>query len=350
MNEKNTGAFIASLRKERTLTQKQLAERLKVSDKAVSKWETGRGYPDIDSLMALSSYFGVTVNELLMGERLRSEKKEKQAQKSIAAELIDEKKRRRRTYWVVIAVAVLTVGFIITQAFGIKSTISNLSSYLQQDSVCHISADYSSIEICGLPYTRVGRMIDEDRDYTWEQDKLLCDRPMAGDRLSSADKIYSVKFCDNYDYVCLTHESAFDSRYEDAVYCKTEKLEEYRRNTSEGKRVYCIREYEDYNKWKGTELSDSFSQAVDTLTEDDGYNSWYPDGDSYDIYFHYENSPLLYFYGYLGEENGRYFITFSGGVEVSEAEDQNLPKDLTYRLDESVSGELDDFFLTENRR
>lgn len=68
MNEKNTGAFIASLRKERTLTQKQLAERLNVSDKAVSKWETGRGYPDIDSLMALSSCFGVTVNELLMGK------------------------------------------------------------------------------------------------------------------------------------------------------------------------------------------------------------------------------------------------------------------------------------------
>ena len=346
MNEKNTGAFIASLRKERTLTQKQLAERLNVSDKAVSKWETGRGYPDIDSLMALSSCFGVTVNELLMGERLRSEKKEKEAQKSIAAELIDEKKRRRRPYWVVVAVVILTIGYIITQVFGLHRSFDNISAYLQQDSVCHVTADYSRIEICGVSYTRLGRMID-DPDYTWVQDRLLCDKPMVGDRLSSAVKIYSVKFCDNYDYICL---EAVDSLAENAVYCKSEKIDEYRQNVSKNKRYYCVSKVDAHAQSEYKELSDRFSQAVDSLTEDDCFNNWRPEGNSFDVFYHYEHSPLLHLYGYLGEEKGRFFIVFSENAEISSTDDQAISKDKTYRLNESVSEELNAIFPTENRR
>ena len=53
MNATSTGTFIATLRKEQGLTQHQLAERLLVSDKAISRWETGRGLPDLDNLEAL---------------------------------------------------------------------------------------------------------------------------------------------------------------------------------------------------------------------------------------------------------------------------------------------------------
>ncbi len=63
------GAFIAALRKENQLTQKQLAARIGVSDKAISRWETGKGLPDAASMLALSECFGVTINELLRGRR-----------------------------------------------------------------------------------------------------------------------------------------------------------------------------------------------------------------------------------------------------------------------------------------
>ncbi|MBQ6292617.1 MAG: helix-turn-helix domain-containing protein [Lachnospiraceae bacterium] len=63
-----TGPMIRRLREKRGLTQLQLAERLCVSDKAVSKWETGRGYPDITLLEALAEALGVSVTELLAGE------------------------------------------------------------------------------------------------------------------------------------------------------------------------------------------------------------------------------------------------------------------------------------------
>jgi len=70
MDANKTGSFIARLRQERGMTQRQLAEALLVSDKAVSKWETGRGMPDIENLEALANALGVSVAELLRGERI----------------------------------------------------------------------------------------------------------------------------------------------------------------------------------------------------------------------------------------------------------------------------------------
>lgn len=63
---------LQELRKTRGLTQEELAEALYVSRTAVSKWESGRGYPSIDSLKELSNYFSVTIDDLLSGEKLIS--------------------------------------------------------------------------------------------------------------------------------------------------------------------------------------------------------------------------------------------------------------------------------------
>ena len=65
LNEK-----LLELRKQKGLTQAELAEILFVSRTAVSKWESGRGYPNIDSLKAIAKFFGVTIDELLSGEEL----------------------------------------------------------------------------------------------------------------------------------------------------------------------------------------------------------------------------------------------------------------------------------------
>ena len=63
---------LQELRKSRGLTQEELAEALFVSRTAISKWESGRGYPSIDSLKEISSYFSVTIDDLLSGEKLLS--------------------------------------------------------------------------------------------------------------------------------------------------------------------------------------------------------------------------------------------------------------------------------------
>ena len=61
---------LQQLRKQKEITQEELAEAIYVSRTAISKWESGRGYPSIDSLKALSNFFGVTIDELLSGEEL----------------------------------------------------------------------------------------------------------------------------------------------------------------------------------------------------------------------------------------------------------------------------------------
>ena len=71
MNQKKMGAFIKTLRKENNLTQEQLAEALGVSNRTVSRWETGSNIPDLDMLIILADYFDVEIKELIEGERLK---------------------------------------------------------------------------------------------------------------------------------------------------------------------------------------------------------------------------------------------------------------------------------------
>lgn len=70
MDAKTTGHFIAELRKQHGLTQKELADRLMVTDKAVSRWETGKGLPDTSLLKPLAELLGVSVGELLAGRMI----------------------------------------------------------------------------------------------------------------------------------------------------------------------------------------------------------------------------------------------------------------------------------------
>nr|MBQ6242783.1 helix-turn-helix domain-containing protein [Lachnospiraceae bacterium] len=67
-----TGAVIRRLREERDMTQEELAERIRVSAKAVSKWETGRGLPDVSLLEPLAGALGISVAELFSGETVRN--------------------------------------------------------------------------------------------------------------------------------------------------------------------------------------------------------------------------------------------------------------------------------------
>lgn len=68
MNQYVTGMVIKELREKNNMTQAALAEKLSVSDKAVSKWETGKGYPDITLLESIAKAFGISVTELMDGE------------------------------------------------------------------------------------------------------------------------------------------------------------------------------------------------------------------------------------------------------------------------------------------
>lgn len=69
MDIHKTGEFIKALRKESNMTQAELAAKLNCTDKAISRWETGKGLPDADMLLSLSDEFKVSINEILLGEK-----------------------------------------------------------------------------------------------------------------------------------------------------------------------------------------------------------------------------------------------------------------------------------------
>lgn len=85
MDQTEIGKFIARCRKEKKITQAQLAEKLNITDRAVSKWETGKSMPDSSIMLELCEILGITVNELLSGEKIDVEHYEKKADENLIA-------------------------------------------------------------------------------------------------------------------------------------------------------------------------------------------------------------------------------------------------------------------------
>ncbi len=84
MDQKRIGAFIAQCRKEKSLTQMQLAELLGITNQAVSKWENGRGMPDVSLLQPLCAVLGISLNELFSGEHISMEEYKGKAEETIS--------------------------------------------------------------------------------------------------------------------------------------------------------------------------------------------------------------------------------------------------------------------------
>ena len=98
MDQLKIGKFIAECRREHRLTQLQLAEKLGITDKAVSKWERGIAMPDSSAMLPLCDILGISVNELLIGERMITENvNEKNEQ--LLLEMTKELERKNKTIW-----------------------------------------------------------------------------------------------------------------------------------------------------------------------------------------------------------------------------------------------------------
>lgn len=115
MDKNTTGRFIAELRKQKGFTQKELAENLMVTDKAISRWETGKGLPDTSLLKPLGDVLGVSVTELLSGKKIEEVDMKEQAD-NIILEALNYSKRMLAS---VISVTIFIIGiaFIISPLF-----------------------------------------------------------------------------------------------------------------------------------------------------------------------------------------------------------------------------------------
>ena len=83
MNQEKIGKFIAKCRKEKNLTQSELAEKLGVTDKSIGNWENGRNMPDLSLFKPLCNELGISINDLLSGEKISKDKYQEKLEENI---------------------------------------------------------------------------------------------------------------------------------------------------------------------------------------------------------------------------------------------------------------------------
>lgn len=98
MDQIKIGRLIAECRKKQGLTQLQLAEKLNITDRAVSKWETGRAMPDTSIMLDLCEILGISVNELLIGEEFMMEQND-QKNEQLLLDMAKELEKKNKTIW-----------------------------------------------------------------------------------------------------------------------------------------------------------------------------------------------------------------------------------------------------------
>ena len=120
MDQEKIGKFIADCRKEKGLTQLQLAEKLGISNRAVSKWETGKSCPDVSLMLELCSVLEITVNELLSGERILMEDYQKKAEENLV-ELQQKANNAQKNSNLLVKLVILILGVLFIVKYGIGS-------------------------------------------------------------------------------------------------------------------------------------------------------------------------------------------------------------------------------------
>ena len=96
MDQARIGKFIAEMRKAKRLTQRQLADALAISDKTVSKWECGKGLPEVSLMLPLCEVLEITVNDLLSGERVSGTDYQRKAEENMVDLVRKNQENRRR--------------------------------------------------------------------------------------------------------------------------------------------------------------------------------------------------------------------------------------------------------------
>ena len=124
MDQIKIGQFIKTIRKEKRLTQREVAEKLNISEKTVSKWETGNGLPEVSLMLPLCELLEISVNELLSGEKLDEKRYFEKAEQNIVS-LMEEKNETKKKI-----ILAYIIGFVM---FAAGLTIILLAGLLKME-------------------------------------------------------------------------------------------------------------------------------------------------------------------------------------------------------------------------
>ena len=134
MDQAKIGKFIAECRKNKNLTQFQLAEKLNITDRAISKWETGKGMPDSSIMLELCNELDISVNELLSGEVIKMENYNKKAEENLLEMTKKEETQNKKMMmyeWVIGGLSSITFLILIfTLSFAVENSITKIILFI----------------------------------------------------------------------------------------------------------------------------------------------------------------------------------------------------------------------------
>ena len=154
MDQIRIGKFIAETRKSINLTQRQLADALSISDKTVSKWECGKGLPDVSLMLPLCSMLNITVNDLLSGEKVSETDYQKKAEGNMISLMEENKENKKRMVQSVITgiIALLAVvALIVIASFISLPTIIRIALIIVSAAVAA-----AGISVCAMLDIKAG--------------------------------------------------------------------------------------------------------------------------------------------------------------------------------------------------
>ena len=303
MDAKKTGELIAALRKEKGWSQTELAERLGVTNKAVSRWETGRGYPDVELLPLLAKELGVTISELLDGARTPAPPQVEEQMEFLCESTGREKKQR----WRVTAILAAVVAFLFT-ALVVSVWLHARAEELVEEIIglpeCVIGAEYDCLTYYGQRYVPI--FLGEVDCTLGEELVSECQVEGSGfwGKLLFGETLWAVKGVSDHEIVYLQTE--YDNCLSPYFVLETEK-ERYEAMAREAE-YDCIYAWYKQEDGLGRELRveidlDALDRAAaGEEAEDDAWA--YPD--RYMVVMAYEEDHL--FYKLLGE------LRYKGGA------------------------------------
>ena len=151
MNQEKIGKFISKSRKKQNLTQEQLAEKLGVSNRSVSRWECGKNLPDVSLYKPLCEILGITINDLISGELISKEQYETKATENVinAMKKVDRlQKKKKILIGVIVLLTLLIIAFLLCIKLPYK--MGDTLKYDGRVIKCNFENDHFIYEINGI--------------------------------------------------------------------------------------------------------------------------------------------------------------------------------------------------------
>ena len=222
MNQEKIGKFISKCRKEKEMTQEELAEKLNVNNRTISRWENVKNMPDVSLFNSLCEELGITINELLCGEKIVSNNYQEKFEENIVNVMTDIKKRRKKLKLIlsILIILLLINGLYNSLEYDVEYREGLMNCYFKNNTLflnitsSMYNTSYEEKIIDGEKYIffHSTRLLKNKKRIEWEHKENLASYIENGTLIYSYGMSLEQDLNDNYDniYVYYTNSSLED--------------------------------------------------------------------------------------------------------------------------------------------